>query len=241
MSAPVVLVTGGARRIGACTCRTFHAAGYRVLIHCRGSRESADALADELNQDRTGTAAVMAFDLSDHGGLGEFADRCVNAYDRIDVLVNNASVYVPTPLADLDADSFQTPLAVNLVAPAMLSQLLAFGLDSIINISDVHATRPQADYLAYTTSQAALEQLTRSLALELAPRVRVNGIAPGAILWPESEAEMDEAEQERWLANIPLGRLGSPDDIASAALFLARDATYMTGQTMSVAGGMNRR
>lgn len=240
MSPPVVLVTGGARRIGAEICRRFHKAGFNVLIHCRASRQEAEKLEALLNADRPESARVLPFNVEDAKEIAAFCQQCLETFGQLDVLVNNANLFAPTPLNSINAEQITRQMSINLAPAILLSKELAPHLKSIVNISDVHAIRPLADYLVYAATQAALDMVTRSLALELAPDIRVNGIAPGAILWPESTAEMSEQERESMLSNIPLGRLGSPADIAALALFLGHSATYMTGQTISVAGGMNR-
>lgn len=246
MSRQVVLVTGGAQRIGAAISGAFHAAGYQVLIHCNQSRPAADRLAERFNESRAGSAAVMAFDLSHTGQLEDYIADCTRQFNGLDVLVNNASVFYPTPLGTISPAEIQAVMKVNLEAPLMLAKAAAPVLNeasspggSVINITDIHAHQPLSGYTPYVASKAALAMVTRNLALELAPNVRVNAIAPGAILWPEETAALDEEGQADLLEGIPLGRLGEPADIANLAVFLAVRGSYITGQVISVAGGNN--
>lgn len=239
MTEPVALVTGSALRIGACIADTLHAAGFRVLLHYRRSAAEAAALAATLNARRPDSARCLAADLDDPAAIGPLAEAALAAWGGLDLLVNNASTFSPTPFGQVTAADWDQAMASNLRAPFFLSQALAPGLrargGAIINIVDIHAERPLKDYPVYCAAKAGLAMLTQSLALELAPQVRVNGIAPGAILWPPGQ-HPDAAEQQRRLAAVPLQRQGRPTDIADTVLFLAR-AAFITGQVLAVDGG----
>ncbi|HDZ10009.1 pteridine reductase [Pseudohongiella sp.] len=239
----VVFITGAARRIGAEIARTFHQAGYRVVIHCHRSRTDADALALQLNEIRAGSTSVVSADLTDEHALSGLGDAVLSCHQRLDVLVNNASSFYPTPLPSLTQVQWLDLMNSNARAGLFLAQQLAPALSttagSIINLTDINVSRGMAEFSAYTMAKAALGAMTRSLARELAPRVRVNAVSPGAILWPEhtQASAAQDAEQAGIISGIPLGRLGTPADIARTVLFLARDATYITGQNIRVDGG----
>jgi len=236
---PVALVTGGARRLGAAIVRRLHAAGFAVVVHCRDSAADAHALAAELEAARAGSAAVLQADLERFDALPELVARTVGRFGRLDALVNNAAAFFPTPAGTVTPAQWDTLLATNLRAPFFLCQAAAPHLKAargaILNISDVYARQPRADLAAYAISKGGLEAMTRALAVALAPEVRVNAIAPGAILWP-AEAP-DPALQARILAHTALGRTGGVDEIAATALWLLRDAGYTTGSVVSVDGG----
>lgn len=239
--APVVLVTGGARRVGAAIARAAHAEGARVVIHCNRSRDSAAALVSELNAMRAGSAAWVQGELLDYARLAGLVDAAAECFGgRLDALVNNASAFYPTPMGQLDDRQWEELLGSNLKAPAFLAQAAASRLrasrGAIVNIVDIHAERPLAGYLAYTVAKSGLAGLTRALALELAPEVRVNGVSPGAILWPEDDS-FPPAERERITRQTPLARVGSPEDIASAVSFFLFNAPFVTGQILAVDGG----
>lgn len=240
---PVVFITGAARRIGAEIARTFHQAGYRVIIHCHRSRQDADALAMQLNRLRPNSTSVVTADLTDEHALSRLSDDVLRCHQRLDVLVNNASSFYPTPLPSLTQAQWLDLMNSNARAGLFLAQQLTPALTttagSIVNITDINVDRGMAEFAAYTMAKAALGAMTRSLARELAPRIRVNAVSPGAILWPEhtQETAAQDAEQARILGGIPLARLGTPADIAHTVLLLARDATYITGQTIRVDGG----
>ena len=233
------LVTGAARRIGAAIVRTLHAAGMRVAIHYRGSADEALALCAELNDSRPDSAKVFQADLIETGAPERLVEEVLSWAGTLDLLVNNASTFYPTPLGNIDEDSWTDLVGSNMKAPLFLSQAAAPHLRSaagnIINIVDIHAERPLRDHHVYGAAKAGLAMLTHSLAKDLAPDVRVNGVSPGAIAWPEDG--MTEAVKESILKEVPLGRSGNPADIANAVLFLVRDATYSTGQIMSIDGG----
>jgi pteridine reductase len=235
----VVLITGGARRIGAEIARTLHAAGARLCIHYRSSGAQALALAAELNLARADSAAAVAADLSSVGAPETLIAAALARFGRLDVLVNNASSFYPTPVGRITAAIWDDLMASNLRAPLFLSQAAYPALlerrGLILNIVDIHGLRPLKGYAVYSIAKAGLAMLTRSLARELGPDVRVNGIAPGPVLWPERG--VDEALKREIIGKTALKRLGSPEDIARTALFLARDAPYVTGQIIAVDGG----
>jgi pteridine reductase len=237
----VALVTGGARRIGAQLCRSLHAAGYDIALHYRSSAKEADALADELNALRDESVRCIHATLGDRSGAEGLAAVVIDQFGRIDLLVNNASHFYPTPLGTVGDEDWDDIVGSNLKGPFFLSQALADHLTqtrgSIVNMIDIHGERPLADHSVYSTAKAGLAMLTRSLARELAPDVRVNGVSPGVILWPESDEPEDEERRQRQLQRIPLGSKGDPQDIAEAVLFLAERAPYITGQIIAVDGG----
>jgi len=236
---PVALVTGGARRLGAAIVRRLHAAGYAVAVHCRTSTPDAHALAAELETARPASTLVLEADLARFDALPELVAHTVGRFGRLDALVNNAAAFFPTPAGTVTPAQWDVLLATNLRAPFFLSQAAAPHLKvtrgAILNISDVYARQPRADLSAYAISKGGLEAMTRALAVALAPEVRVNAIAPGAILWPEDAP--DAALQARILAHTALDRIGGVDEIAATALWLLRDATYTTGSVVSVDGG----
>ena len=233
------LLTGAARRIGATIARQMHTSGINVVIHYRGSAADADALAAELNGIRPDSALTVQADLLDSAQLKPMVDDVVAQTGRLDILLNNASTFYPTPLAEVTEEHWHDLLGTNLKAPLFLSQAAMPHLEQsggvIINIVDIHARRPLKNHPVYGPAKAALEMLTRSLAKDLAPAVRVNGVSPGAILWPE-DGMTPEAEQSI-LKQVPLKRTGEPADIARAVMFLIDDAPYITGQIIAVDGG----
>ena len=235
----VALITGAARRIGAAIARTLHAHGANVAIHYRGSAEEAADLTDELNSQRADSATSYAADLTDMAGLNTLVEDVVAWRSRLDILVNIASSFYPTPVGEITEDQWDDLIGTNLKAPLFLSQAAVPSLREargvIINIVDVHSQRPLRDHTVYGPSKAGLAMLTRSLAKDLAPEVRVNGVSPGAILWPENG--MSGATKDAILEQVPLGRPGTPDDVANAVLFLAKDADYVTGQIIAIDGG----
>jgi len=235
----VAIVTGAARRIGAAIARALHARGLAVVVHYRGSADEASALRDELQQRRPGSVALVRADLADARAPETIRDATLDAFGRIDVLVNNASAFYPTPVASANRSQWDDLMASNLRAPFFLAQACSAELarreGAIVNMVDIHGLRPLARHSIYSQAKAGLIAQTRSLALELAPDVRVNGVAPGAILWPEG-GESPEAGEEI-LERVPLRRQGCPRDIAGAVAFLALDAPYVTGQILAVDGG----
>jgi len=233
------LVTGASRRIGASIVETLHAAGANAAIHYRGSEADADALERRLNDVRPGSARTFQADLNDREGPLCLLESVLAWSGRLDVLVNNASSFYPTPLGEVTQDAWLDLIGSNLRAPLFLVQEAATHLraaaGSIVNIVDIHARRPLRDHHVYGAAKAGLVMLTRSLARDLAPEVRVNGVAPGAIAWPEDG--MPDAVKEMILRRIPLGRTGAPADIANAVLFLVTEASYSTGQVIAIDGG----
>lgn len=239
LNGKTALITGAARRIGAVLARTLHRAEMNIVLHYRGSKAEAEQLCDELNREREKSAVPLAADLLDLDEIKTLAQKALETWNRLDVLINNASGFYPTPIGEISPDQWDEILGTNLKAPLFLSQACAPYLKAkagcILNIVDIHADRPLKNYTVYSTAKAGLVMLTKSLARELAPAVRVNGIAPGAILWPENN-DYEPAQQDI-IRRTALKRQGNPDDIARAALFLLRDADYITGQIITVDGG----
>ncbi|TDB29824.1 pteridine reductase [Stenotrophomonas sp. ATCM1_4] len=235
----VALVTGSARRIGAAIARHLHAHGYRVALHAHSSTEEMQSLAFDLESERPGSVLAVEADLRDPAALPDMLEQVVSHFGQLDALVNNASNFFPTPFGQVQPSQWDELLAVNARAPFFLAQVAAPHLirqrGAIVNLTDLHATQPLRDYPAYSIAKAALEMVTRSLALELAPHVRVNAVAPGAILWPE-EGKSELAKQ-KLMERTPLGRIGTPHEIASAVRWLLDDAGYITGQTLRLDGG----
>lgn len=237
----VVLITGGAKRVGAATCRMLHAAGARVMIHYRSSRDEAQALVDELNHARRDSAALVQGDLLHIDKLPHLVAATLKHFGRLDVLINNASSFYPTPVGEIDEQNWVDLVGTNLKAPLFLSQAAAEALrhthGCIVNIADIHAERPMRAYVVYSIAKAGLLAMTKSLAHELGPNVRVNAVGPGPIMWPEDDPTFDDAERRRIVAHTLLKREGSPEDIARAVKFLVYEATYTTGQMLAVDGG----
>jgi pteridine reductase len=235
----LALITGGARRVGAAIVREMHAAGACVLIHYHGSDVAARALMEDLNRARPGSAAVHCENLLDPDAAGGLVAAALREFGRIDILVNNASTFYATPVGETTTAQWDDLLGTNLKAPFFLAQAAAPSLRTqrgvIINIVDIHALRPLKRHPVYSIAKAGLAMLTRSLARELGPDIRVNGIAPGPVLWPEEV--MDETLKQEIIEKTALKRHGTPQDVARAALFLAKDAPYITGQIIAVDGG----
>lgn len=231
------LVTGGAKRVGEAIVRALHAAGWRVLVHCNTSRSDGELLVTTLNVLRRDSAVLLIGDLANAADVDNIVAEARELAPDLSLLVNNASAFFPTPLASTSAAEWETLVNSNLRAPFFLAQglqkLLAENAGSIVNLADIYAARPLKDHPIYSMTKAGLVSLTQALARDLAPAVRVNAVAPGAILWPENASE---AYQQQLLAKIPLQRAGEPEDIAAAVLFLA-GANYITGQTLAVDGG----
>ena len=236
----VVLVTGAARRVGAEIARALHAEGASLALHYRGSAESAKALVAELNAVRPGSALAFQADLLETDHLPRLVEEVVKHYGRLDALVNNASSFFPTPLGRIGERDWENLIGTNLKAPLFLAQAaaphLATARGAIVNITDIHAERPLKNYPLYCAAKAGLAGLTRALALELGPNVRVNGIAPGPILWPE-DGSFDAAAQANVVSRTLLKRCGDPADIARTVLFLLAGAPFVTGQIIAVDGG----
>lgn len=237
---PVVLVTGAARRVGAAIARTLHGAGASVVLHYRSAANEAAALAAELDAIRPGCTARVQGDLARGGEPARVATEALAAFGRLDALVNNASSFFPTPLGNIDEAAWDDLIGSNLKGPLFLTQALAPALrargGAIVNIIDIHAERPLAGYPLYCAAKAGLLGLTRALAVELAPQVRVNGVSPGPIEWPE-DGQFPPPEREAIVSDTLLGREGTPDDIAGAVRYLLLDAPYVTGQILAVDGG----
>jgi len=233
------LITGAARRIGAVTAELLHSHGVNVAIHYRGSEMHAAELSARLNQRRAGSAQIFKGDLAASGEPASLVDAVCRWSDRLDILINNASSFYATPLGTITEDQWLELVGSNLKAPLFLSQAAMPHLKAsrgvIVNIIDIHAKRPLRDHAVYGAAKAGLAMLTRSLAKDLAPDIRVNGVAPGAIAWPEND--MTDSVKENIVEQIPLGRSGDPKDIANCVLFLVRDATYSTGQIIAIDGG----
>lgn len=238
-SQQVALVTGSAKRIGAEVVRKLHAEGMNVILHYNGSEHLAQQIAAELNAVRSNSLTLIQYNLLDFEQLPIFAERVIAEYGRLDVLINNASTFYPTPLNEVSHQQWDDLIGVNLKAPLFLSKIFAHELvknnGNIINIVDIHSGRPLKDYPIYCVAKAGLKMLTKSLARELAPQVRVNGVSPGAIMWPEVE-EYEPMHQEI-IERTALKREGHPIDIAKSVWFLISAADYITGQIIAVDGG----
>jgi pteridine reductase len=236
----VALITGGAQRIGATIAHALHAQGARLVIHYHSSDTAAHALQAELHELRADSVMLVRGDLAHGDRLARnLVQETVDRFGRLDLLVNNAARFVPTPFGDTRENQWDEITAINLKAPFFLAQAAAPHLrrhaGNVINVADIYGERPLSGFAVYSIAKAGLIMLTKSLARELAPEVRVNAIAPGAILWPEREA--DEMAQQRIISRTPLKRTGDPSDIARAVLYLVCDATFTTGQVISVDGG----
>jgi len=235
----VVLITGAARRIGAALALAFHERGAAVAVHYRNSRNEAARLVAAMNARRKGSAAGFQADLGDLDALAALPASVIRTFGRLDVLVNNASTFYPTPIGAITAAQFDDLIGTNLRAPVFLVQAAAPELRRrkglIINIADIHALRPLRHHLVYCAAKAALVMLTRSLARELGPAVRVNAIAPGPVLWPAGG--VDAKLRRRIVERTALKRTGSPEDVARAALFFATEAPFVTGELLTVDGG----
>ncbi len=241
MQGKVILVTGGAKRVGAAICRRLHAAGANVVIHYRSSLYEALALRAELETLRENSAHCVQADLLDIAALKAMVEEAVKHFGHLDALINNASSFYATPLPQVNEQQWNDLLGTNLKAPLFLAQAAADELrrrhGAIVNIADIHAERPMHGHLLYSAAKAGLVALTKGLAQELAPQVRVNAVAPGVISWPEDAEWQDEERRRKIVAHTLLKREGEPDDIAKAVQFLIADAPYITGQVISVDGG----
>lgn len=234
-----VLITGGSKRIGAHVARELHRHGCNLVIHYRNSRDSAEALHTKLSAERAGSTAIIQADLRHNESLPSLVDTALKKFGRLDVLINNASSFYPTPLGEITEDHWNDLFASNLKAPLFLSQAAADPLKTsngvIINMVDIHAKQPLRNHPVYCAAKAGLVMLTRSLAKELAPEVRVNGVAPGPILWPENDE--NTTLQNKIINATALKRMGNPSDVAAAIIYLVRDGDYVTGQVLAVDGG----
>ncbi|SHF70238.1 pteridine reductase [Microbulbifer donghaiensis] len=235
------LITGAAARLGRAIARELHR-DHRVIIHYRSSAAAAQQLVDELNAIRPGSAVALHSDLVSAADCARLAEQAAQQWGGVDVLVNNASAFFPTPVGSATEEHWDQLIGSNLKAPFFLSQALAQSLAQgsgcIVNMADIHAERPMPRHPIYCAAKAGLVMLTKSLALELAPQVRVNAVAPGAILWPEQQT-VDDTSKAKVLERIPLARTGGAEDIARTVRFLVSDAPYISGQVIAVDGGRN--
>ncbi|GAB3063626.1 pteridine reductase [Stenotrophomonas tumulicola] len=238
-TAPVTLITGSARRIGAAIAGRLHQAGHRIVLHAHRSSDELQERAFAFERARPGSVLALQADLRDADALPDLVDQAVAHFGRLDALVNNASNFFATPVGQITAEAIDDLYAVNARAPLLLAQAAAPHLrrqqGCIVNLTDLHGSTPMRDHPAYSMAKAALEMATRSLALELAPKVRVNAVAPGAILWPEQGK--DDFAQEALLARTPLARIGTVEEIAEAVRWLIEDAGFVTGHTLRLDGG----
>jgi len=239
LSGKTVLITGAARRVGAAIVRALHGAGANLVVHYRKSSNEAAQLADELNAKRGKSVVTMQADLLDIAKLPALVEFAVRTFGGLDVLVNNASSFYPTPIGEITPAAWDDLMGSNLKVPLFLSQAAAPALRSssglIVNIVDIHSLRPLRNYTVYGVAKAGLHMLTRSLAKELGPEIRVNGISPGPVLWPEGST--DEAGRKNVVESTILKRMGTPEDIARTVLFFAASAPFITGQILAVDGG----
>lgn len=235
---PVVLITGAAHRIGATTAKLLHQNGMNIVLHYRGSREQAKVVQKELNDQRENSVILIQADLHITSGLPALIEESVKAWGRLDVLINNASSFYPTKMGKATESQWDDLIGSNLKAPFFLSQAAAPHLKKnngcIVNIVDIHADRPLKTFPIYSMAKAGLAMMTKSLACELGPEIRVNAVAPGAILWPEN---LDEVAKQRIVSRTFLKRQGEPNDISKTILYLIKDAGYVTGQIITVDGG----
>src|SRR3989338_334949 len=237
----VVLITGGAKRVGASICRLLHAGGANLMVHYRSSATEARALQAELNLQRPNSVAIIQGDLLNLRVLSSLVQETISHFGRLDVLINNASSYYATEIGEIGEEQWDDLIGSNLKAALFLSQAAAPELRKqhgcIVNITDMHAERPKKGYIVYSVAKAGLVTLTRSLAQELAPEVRVNAVAPGPVLWPEDNPQFDEVYRQRVVSQTLLKRLGQPEDVARAGRFLIQDAPFTTGHIIAVDGG----
>lgn len=236
-----MLITGGARRVGAAISRRLHGAGANLVVHYRSSATEARALKAELIAGRADSVVLVQGDLLKPANLAGLIKDALKAYGRLDALINNASSFYSTPMSDITEKAWDDLIGTNLKAPLFLSQAAARELrknhGAIVNIIDIHAEFPMKNYVVYNTAKGGLLALTRSLARELGPEVRVNGVAPGTIIWPDDEAWKDEVSRQRIMNQTALKRIGEPDDIAKTVEFLLTASPYVTGQVIAVDGG----
>ena len=237
----VVLVTGGARRVGAAICRRLHAAGANLLVHYRSAALEARALQVELNARRADSVALAQADLLKTAACSQLVKAALKHFGQLDAVVNNASSFYPTAIGEITEQAWDDLVGTNLKAPLFLAQAAAPELRKqhgcIVNLVDIHAELPMRNHAVYTAAKGGLAALTRALARDLGPEIRVNGVAPGTILWPDEETWRDELSRQRIINQTALKRIGEPDDIAKAVQFLLADAPYITGQILAVDGG----
>jgi len=237
----VILITGGAKRVGATMCRELHKQGAKLMIHYNNSMSEARALQAELNLLRANSVAIIQGDLLNLNVLPTLVSETVHQFGKLDVLINNASTYYPTDLGQINEENWQDLIGSNLKAPVFLAQAAAIELRKnsgcIINITDMHIERPKKGYIVYSVAKAGLVTLTKSLAHELSPEVRVNAVAPGPVQWPESNPQFDEVYRQRVINQTLLKRVGEAEDVAKAVKFLIYDAPFITGHILAVDGG----
>ena len=237
----VVLITGGAKRVGAAICRNLHAHGAKLMIHYKSSLNEARELQAEFNSQRADSVAIIQGDLLNIVGLPNLITETVHQFGQLDVLINNASTYYASELGDIDETKWHDLMGSNLKAPLFLCQAAASELRKqhgcIVNITDMHVERPKKGYIVYSVAKAGLVTLTKSLAHELSPEVRVNAVAPGPVQWPESNPQFDEAYRQRVINQTLLKRVGEAEDVAKAVKFLIADAPFITGHVLAVDGG----
>ena len=237
----VVLITGGAKRVGAAICRELHAHGAQLMIHYNKSQTEARALQAELNLQRANSVAIIQGDLLNIAIMTNLVQETVNQFGKLDVLINNASSYYSTEIGKISEENWHDLVGSNLKAPMFLAQAAATELrknhGSIVNITDMHIERPKKGYVVYSVAKAGLVTLTKSLAHELSPEVRVNAVAPGPVQWPENNPQFDEVYRQRVISQTLLKKIGEPQDIAKAVKFLVADAPFITGHVLAVDGG----
>lgn len=241
LESKVVLITGGAKRVGAAVCRELHAHGAQLMVHYNQSHAEARALQAELNLQRPNSVAIIQADLLNTAVAPSLIKETIQHFGRLDVLINNASSYYATEIGQINEENWLDLMGSNLKAPAFLAQAAAAELrkqmGTIVNITDMHIERPKKGYIIYSVAKAGLVTLTKSLALELSPEVRVNAVAPGPVQWPENNPQFDEVYRQRVISQTLLKRIGNPTDIAKAVKFLIYDAPYITGHVLAVDGG----
>ena len=237
----VVLITGGAKRVGAAISRELHAHGAKLMIHYNKSQSEARALQAELNLQRANSVAIIQGDLLNIAVLPNLVKETINQFGQLDALINNASTYFPTEIGSINEENWADLMGSNLKAPMFLAQAAAVELRKnhgcIINITDMHIERPKKGYVVYSVAKAGLVTLTKSLAHELSPEVRVNAVAPGPVQWPENNPQFDEVYRQRVISQTLLKQIGTPQDIAKAVKFLVADAPFITGHVLAVDGG----
>jgi pteridine reductase len=237
----VVLITGGAKRVGAAICRELHANGAKLMVHYNTSKLEAQSLQAELNLQRPNSVAIIQGNLLNLNIVSSLVSETIQHFGRLDVLINNASSYYPTELSQINEQNWLDLMGSNLKAPMFLAQAASSELrknaGSIINITDMHIERPKKGYIVYSVAKAGLVTLTKSLAHELSPEVRVNAVAPGPVQWPDNNPQFDEVYKQRVISQTLLKRIGDPTDIAKAVKFLTFDAPFITGHVLAVDGG----
>jgi pteridine reductase len=241
LTGKVVLITGGAKRVGAAICRELHANGANLMVHYKTSISEARALQAELNLQRANSVAIIQGDLLNIAVMPNLVSETVKHFGRLDILINNASSYYPTEIGQINEENWHDLVGSNLKAPMFLAQASAAELRKnhgcIVNITDMHIERPKKGYVVYSVAKAGLVTLTKSLAHELSPEVRVNAVAPGPVQWPENNPQFDEVYRQRVISQTLLKRVGDASDIAKAVKFLVCDAPFVTGHVLAVDGG----